>query len=166
MKRARDKAVDDGIRIRAIARLLAIGIAGSPDECWIWPRPWKGHRYGQLSVNKIKFYVHRLSYEHHHGPLLDGEEVCHSCDTPLCWNPRHLWAGTHAQNMADMADKGRHRVGMRWRGEDNANAKLTADNVKEIRKCKNSDRVEAKRYGVSRALIRKIRAGEVWKCAL
>ena len=34
--------------------------------------------------------------------------ICHSCDTPGCCNPEHLWKGTYKQNSQDMAKKGRH----------------------------------------------------------
>lgn len=73
---------------------------------------WTGHitmyGYGNLSINYQRVFAHRFSYELHFGPIPEGMEVCHSCDTPPCVSPSHLFLGTHAENMLDMVSKGRN----------------------------------------------------------
>jgi hypothetical protein len=72
---------------------------------------WQGKKlptgYGRISHEATEHYIHRLSYELHRGSVPDGLYVCHTCDTPSCWNPDHLWLGTHQNNMHDMRVKRR-----------------------------------------------------------
>src|SRR6185312_6417197 len=66
------------------------------------------------------------------GAIPDGLLVCHRCDNPPCCNPAHWFLGTNADNAADKAAKGRVVCNPR-RGVDNPGAKLTEDQVIEIR---------------------------------
>lgn len=102
--------------------------------CWLWLGGASAAEYGITPrIDGEQHYVHRLMVEITAGPISDGLEVRHSCDTPLCCNPRHLLTGTHAENMQDMAIRGRS-YGSSDFGEDNHSVKLSESDVLEIRK--------------------------------
>jgi hypothetical protein len=69
--------------------------------------------------------------------------------------------GTQADNMKDKADKGRGKgIGA---GEANGRAKLTVEQVLEIRASTEGSSAAGRRYGVSPTTIRNIRIGKLWK---
>lgn len=101
------------------------------EQCW----NWFGHKdtggYGIISDGKRRcMKVHRVSWEIHIGEIPKGLHVLHKCDNVVCVNPKHLFLGTHQDNMRDAKEKGRIK-----RGEESGKAKLTMNDVKEIRKC-------------------------------
>lgn len=81
-----------------------------PAPCWLWRQSRTKGGYGRLfdPVTKTMVYAHRAAWEATHGPIEGDLHVLHRCDTPPCFNPNHLFLGSHAENMADMAKKGKH----------------------------------------------------------
>jgi len=103
--------------------------------CWTWTGRFnRGTGYGEILSRELDrrlvIATHRLAYEVASGqPIPDEMSILHTCDVRLCCRdddagiyvidgvarPRfgHLWLGTQADNMADMAEKGRAATGDR-----------------------------------------------------
>lgn len=136
------------------ARLRHHGWDVSPSGCWIWKGGLNGHGYGQLAVGTGRPEIaSRAAFMAWVRPLSPGEVVCHTCDTPPCVNPEHLFAGTRADNNADMRLKRRHA-----HGERHVGVRLTDAQVAAIREAYTgrggiTQRALAAEYGVTQQLI-------------
>ena len=77
-----------------------------PDDCWLWTGATAGPQ-----GHAVIWWDGRNSRASHVAVYLATGRmpsyVLHTCDTPRCVNAAHLRPGTHAENMADMAAKGR-----------------------------------------------------------
>jgi hypothetical protein len=126
------------------------------DDCWLWTASKDECGYGKLGIGGAKWdRAHRVAYRLLIGPISEGMEVCHSCDRPSCCNPKHLWAGTHLENMKDMALK------LRSRG-----IRLTEGQVIEMRELSESGitTVElGQRYGIAHQHASRIINRICWK---
>jgi hypothetical protein len=145
--------------------LLARITPGSPDECWPWQAGTNRNGYGVFTHQHEYYYAHRVSYEFYHGPIPEGLGVLHSCDNPICCNPYHLRAGTPKDNASDMVSRGRDRH-VSFRGEDHANAKLTIEQVRTIRRLADEGMNQTqigKMFGVSQSSVMAIRTRRTWK---
>lgn len=110
-------------------------------ECLVWTGPTiksgGNTRRGAINRQRKHILVYRFAYMLICGPIPAGLQILHSCDNPLCINPKHLFSGTQADNMQDMVRKGRAswqtRPETRARGIRHGRARLNDGQVREIR---------------------------------
>jgi hypothetical protein len=135
------------------------------DSCW----EWNGYRtsdrksratYGRIDIFDVDgVYAHRVAYFLTYPREIalkrpdGGLFVLHKCDNPRCCNPKHLYLGTHDENMRDMHVRRREH---RYESAKSPRAKLTEEDVREIRRMKKDGATKkalALLYGVSTATI-------------
>jgi hypothetical protein len=128
-----------------------IDMSGGQDACWPWKSAVAGNKRPYFTIEGRKVLAYRLVKELVTGTSLHGVGR-HTCDNPICCNPRHIVEGTHQQNMDDM--KGRERHG------------LPHHVVKSIRRLLNAGRTQqeiADLYGTSRETISAIATNRVYQ---
>lgn len=131
---------------REFNRLAAI----ETDDHILWPFSCRASGHGIATVEGKLVRVHRLALERRTGPMPTSVLACHApligC-SPNCMNYRHLRWGSKRDNAADAILDGRIR-----RGEAHPLHRLTADEVREIRKRRAAGaryKALAVEYGVS-----------------
>jgi hypothetical protein len=134
---------------------------GPMTRCWCWKsRMRRAKGYGAFGLRGTTYSAHRIAYLLEKGTDPAGHCVCHSCDTPGCCNPSHLFVGTVADNNRDKALKGR---AFSSPGESHPNAKLTAEVVRVIRASCEPQSALAERYGTTQANVSLIQNRKAWR---
>ena len=141
-----------GPKPRAIReRLLERKVINESTGCWEWTGYINPAGYGYMSVGGRARLVHRIAFEEFVRPIPEGLFCCHTCDRPICFNPSHIFLGTHTDNMKDKVAKGRHhnqqvtqcRAGHDY---DAANVYVKTDGSRGCRTCKrDADRLQKQR---------------------
>lgn len=115
------------------------------------PTDKSGHPRVWDPRNKCMIGGHRFSYELSKGPIPEGHVILHSCNNPACMAPRHLSAGTQADNMQQKFVENRSNV-----------TKLTPRKVKNILSSPDTCANLGRKYKVAAATISNIKNGNSW----
>jgi len=138
----------------------------APNGCILWPHFKNKDGYGQITFKGKGQACHRLVWQAIHGEILNELHVLHKCDVPACNRPKHLFLGTHTDNMRDRTEKGR---GIFLLGEANPNVKLTQDNVDEIRTLYSNGGITQRKIGemfdIAQQQVSFIVTGKRWKAS-
>jgi hypothetical protein len=140
--------------------------------CWEWQGSVNSTGYGTVGWHGTNYTAHRVAawllglVSTPKAPLNSREptHVLHKCDNRRCCNPDHFFLGTFTDNMKDAYTKRRKT---QPRGQYHANAKLTNEQVAEIRKRYKAGELQvplASEYGVSQRAISLIVRGETYTC--
>lgn len=109
--------VDPGRDRLELVRFWAKVVKGpQARDCWLWRGAIADDGYGRFWIKRdgrvLVVRPHRYAYAAAFGLLDDGVVVMHDCDEPICCRAdpvavNHLIAGTQADNLAMMGDRGR-----------------------------------------------------------
>ena len=142
----------------APSKFILEALSSDTEDCIPWPFSVASGGYGSYYANGRSTTAHREICDRAHGkkptPL---HEVAHGCGNRLCVNPRHLRWATRKENHAD-----KHAHGTAQRGENHPNAKITEQQVLEIRNSLLSLGELAASFGVTKTTISYIRRGKSW----
>ena len=124
--------------------------------CWEWTAARNTSGYGHFWLGGKMVLAHRVAYRLARGAFPE-QDCSHLCHNRGCVNPLHLVDESRKANM------GRTDC----TGEANGRAKLSAEDVADIRRRYAAggvfQRELAAEYGVRRATIRNIVCGKTWK---
>jgi hypothetical protein len=142
-------------------------------SCWEWQGS-TSDGYGTYRHNGKTRKAHRVVWERERGPIPEGLCVCHHCDNRRCVRPDHLFLGTVDDNNKDRAAKGRSagvfpggeaHPARKRRGQSHWCAKLTDDDVREIRALRARGLLQAQigaRFNIHPSTVSRITRG-AWR---
>jgi hypothetical protein len=132
MAEATPRGIHRRLPVEVTANLIERLNAGvdkcGPDECWNWLKGFR-NGYGAIKHHGRVHSTHRIAFIVAKGEPADGMLIRHTCDNCACCNPNHLIAGTPADNVHDMHERG---IAQSVRGSLRPNAVINESIVARI----------------------------------
>ena len=153
-KKGASEAAKRKLHSRFEKKLLPITETG----CLIWMGQTNNTGYGCTTLNGKPIKAHRLAWILSNGEIENNKHVLHICDIPSCCNPKHLFLGTHQDNMKDRQIKQRQPHGI-----NHARAKLSESDVLYIRNSSERNIDLAVKFDVPGSCICNIKKRKIWR---
>lgn len=137
-------------------------LRGTASGCLEWPfaRNEKGYGIVFDPRDRKTKRTHRVAWEAFNDKPTG--QVLHICDNKSCVNIRHLYVGTHTDNVKDALERRRYK-----QGEAHYNTPLTKDQAIEILYCV-AGRMPlheiAKIYNITQKTVCNIFKAKTWRC--
>ena len=128
--------------------------------------------YGRTWINDKGYYAHRVIYNLVYPNTItlnapkssdDIGFLLHTCDNPKCCNPKHLFIGTHMDNMLDKVAKNRQK---RFPTDTGPRCKLSMSQAREARALKKTGMTISQlmqKFNLSRASMKTLIRGDSYK---
>ena len=129
----------------------------SSDGCWEWLGKLTDTGRGRFSIGRrygLSTNASRTAYILTYGKIPSLSQVLHKCDNPKCCNPIHLFLGDPQKNMRDKVLRGRIPTFSSY--------KLNFELAEQIRKDPRHRVKIAQEYGISLAMVSRIRRSKSW----
>lgn len=120
-------------------------------ECWIGHGSPHGKGYTTIWRGGKNRYTHRVSYEHHKGPIPDGLVIDHLCRNRACYNPDHLEPVTNSENILrgeSAPARNARKTGCPTCGSAYS---IKSSGDRYCRPCRQRTRTDTKRIGIGRS---------------
>lgn len=137
-------------------------------DCLEWQGGYTGNGHPAVRHNKQNVLARRLAYTLAGHVIKPGHILAMKCNNPRCIDPAHVMQRTEKQHMAHMGRQGRQSDHLRSAKiaatkRASGQAKLTEQQVREIRASQKTNRQLAAEYGINPSRINGIRLGRMWK---
>lgn len=164
----RDNPRRDSLEFETLLSMRIMDGVEEVGDCWLWQRGTTPHGYPIMKIAGFGCcHVRRVVATLVGHQLATREPVETTCNERCCLNPAHLRPSNSRQIAKSAAKRGAfssltRRIKIAKNRRMANGVKIDIEKAREIRASSESGPVLAKRYGIAKSAINRIKRGEAW----